>query len=239
MAENVSANEYFHQVFTDNKDVFTEFLLINIDYAKNKKQHKAALDKAGMTVKAVVKQVLEGDVLGDVGKQQFICEVLKYFPWYYDVGARIPSKYLRFKSYLAQIEASIGSTLFQHYYALDLDDQEFDVLEDGELSCGSFVSQILLMSQVIDKPCALASSTIRLMKKAGWLTVDIDQREKGDILVWEKQIQGNQGLRLHIGFYMGGERAISNSTSRRVPVEHSDTYDDTRAIIEVLRYPNW
>ena len=123
----------------------------------------------------------------------------------------------RFKNFLTRIEDSVGSNLFRSYYV-----DGVDVLENGDLSCAFFVSQILHMSGgLIEKPHCTVSGTISDMKKSGWY--QISKPRKGCVVVWNPIIQ-NGNSHFHIGFYLGRGQAISNRSSMGFPGEHSLRY---------------
>ena len=78
--------------------------------------------------------------------------------------------------------------------------------------------------------------TVRDLQERGWQ--EVKRPEAGDVLVWEAQ-QFDDGLKQHIGFSIGAGRAISMSWSKKMPVEHDQTFDGSREIIKVFRQVNW
>lgn len=127
------------------------------------------------------------------------------------------------RSYLATIKNSLGSRTWQNFYAR-VNGAEQDVMRGGELSCAYFVSSILATFGLIDRAHATVETIVEKLNEFGW-----EQTEKpspGDILVWE-DIAYNDGRRYpHIGFYIGSQRAVSNSYNKRVPVEHDWQFKD-------------
>jgi hypothetical protein len=105
-----------------------------------------------------------------------------------------------------------------------VDGQEFDLLENGGKSCAVFVSSVLYLQKLIGDVHATVESTERDMLAFGWR--EIKEVREGSVVVWEKQAG-----HLHIGFSIGGGRAISNaSNSSGVPEEHDLTYDGSRKV---------
>jgi hypothetical protein len=137
------------------------------------------------------------------------------------------------KSYLAAIKNSTGSQTWRNFYA-NIDDIEQDVLRDGELSCAYFVSSILAMFGVIDHLHATVQVTVEKLPEYNWQKVDKPQ--PGDLLVW-REIEVGGTPHQHIGFYIGNEKAISNSSKQRIPVEHDWLFrnDKPRQINSIWR----
>lgn len=148
------------------------------------------------------------------------------------------------KSYLAMIRnAAKGENhMFRNFY-ITIDGVERDALADGALGCGVLVTSILYLQnstlEFLKKPRwisfthASVISTEKDMAKNGWFIIS-DLRE-GAIITWEARegrevpVYGN--MHIHMGFYLGNERAISNgSNSTLMPEEHHYTYGGTRKI---------
>lgn len=121
------------------------------------------------------------------------------------------------KNFLMSIRNSIGSQLFRNY----LNEKDQDVLKNGDLSCAYFVSSILLLHQLIDRPHFTVSGTIFSMKKFGWY--QIKKLRVGCIIIWEP-IKQNGKEHKHIGVYVGEQQAISNRSSLGMPGEHAVHY---------------
>jgi hypothetical protein len=136
-------------------------------------------------------------------------------------------KLLQKKSFLEAIKNSIGSKIFRNFY-VEENGKERDILEDGKLSCAFFVSSILKQFNMIDE---IHTTVDGLLKDLGkdWQEVSVLEASAGDILVWEKE--GQYG---HIGFALDEEKAISNSTKKRVPHIHSQDFDGTRLVSKVF-----
>jgi hypothetical protein len=147
------------------------------------------------------------------------------------------------KNYLAMVRnAARGeNNMFRNFYIV-LDGQERDALKDGGLGCGTFVSSVLY----------LQNSSLEFMGRSNWISFThanviavekdieangwkvVDELKEGALVTWESK-PGEEGVQhLHMGFYVGNERAISNgSNTTHMPEEHHFTYDGTRKIIRI------
>lgn len=138
---------------------------------------------------------------------------------------------LLFGTYLAVIKNSVGSKMFKNFYAM-VDGKKKDIMRDGDLSCGFFVSSVLFLFKLIKSGHGTIHSTIEDLKKSGWKT--IPKPKIGSILVWETIVFKNGENNKHIGFYVGKDTAIStNSTTGRVYAHHF-TFNDKRRIEAVF-----
>ncbi|MCI0479815.1 hypothetical protein L0Y59_04690 [Candidatus Uhrbacteria bacterium] len=115
-------------------------------------------------------------------------------------------------SYLSAIRGSVGSSMFRHLYATVGGKRE-DIAKDGVLSCGLFVSRILVIFSLVKEAHATVEGTLKDMEASGWKR--IRGPRVGAVVVWES-VDNHR----HIGFVVGKGRAISNSTTKRVPVRH-------------------
>lgn len=145
---------------------------------------------------------------------------------------------LIFKTYLKTINNSPGSKMFRNLYVQN-NGQIKDVVENGKLSCAFFVTSILKLFGLIKSIHATVENTIEDLKKFNWKKVNIKSLRAGDILVWEKEKTGNNSDHSHIGFYIGKDKAISNSTYKKVPVKHPFDFKKKRKIIAAFHYKNW
>jgi hypothetical protein len=126
------------------------------------------------------------------------------------------------KSYLARIQNSIGSNLFRNLYA-KVDGKERDILDNGSLSCAIFVSIILQSFELIKKPHATVTELVKDMEASGWKKSR--NLKVGDIVVWEPVDFTGDGVKhLHIGFYLGKNKAISNDWEVGTPAKHHFTF---------------
>ena len=134
------------------------------------------------------------------------------------------------KNYFTLIQNSLNTQLFQNFY-IKLDEDVIDVMESGQQSCAFFVSSITKLLDLIGDLHGTVDGTVKDLLESGWS--EVDEPKTGAILVWEaKDFDGE--THKHIGFYMGDEKAISNSYSERVPIEHHWTYGGKRRVQRIL-----
>lgn len=156
-----------------------------------------------------------------------------------ETGTIIP---LLYESYIAVIRNSVGTNLFRNFYA-KVGGEVKDILENGNLSCASFVSNVLWMFQLIKVSHGTVSSTVKDMLGSGWETVK--EPQIGSVLVWESQKDSSDDVmsgNKHIGFYIGNNLAISNSSKERSPKIHHWTFGEKdrkpeRKIEIILHHP--
>jgi hypothetical protein len=151
-------------------------------------------------------------------------------------------KILTYQNYLQMIKDSRDSKMFRHVYVLE-NNKKRDILKNGELSCTYFVSSILKIFDLINpkiSPHVTVDGTIRDMLKNGWQPTK--KLTPGNVLIWEDKKFPDGEIHKHMGFYLGGHRAISNSDKKGVPVIHHFTYSQTksgqpkRKIIQILTH---
>lgn len=91
----------------------------------------------------------------------------------------------------------------------------------GRRACAAFVSNVLKISNFIDKECGKIIELESKLKMCGWSEIPISEIRMGDIVIWEPNSFGIY----HIGFYLGNfgslKMAISNDSHMCVPVKHS------------------
>lgn len=136
-------------------------------------------------------------------------------------------KPLIFDSYMAVIKNSIGSNMFRNFYA-EIDGVKKDILENGDLSCAIFVSNILHMFNLIKGPHVTVASTINDIKNFGWQ--EISELRVGAIIFWESVDFGKTGFHSHVGFYVGENMAISNNSETGMPSAHAYDFEGKRKI---------
>ena len=145
-------------------------------------------------------------------------------------------KPLLYKSYLQTIINSVDSKQYQNFYVLDTDKKEtIDVLNNGNLSCAIFVSNILHMfsgfSKLIDIPHSPIITTIKDMERNSWY--EVNELKTGAIVQWESIDYGVTGWHSHIGFYIGNDEAVSNDYKQFKIARHSHDYNGTRKIQKI------
>ena len=126
-----------------------------------------------------------------------------------------------FDTYLAVIKNSFGSNIFRNFYA-EVNGKKTDITENGNLSCAWFVSSILNLFKLIEKIHVTVTGTIDDLKRSGWKK--IKEPKVGSILVWEEMDYGKKDFHRHIGFYIGNQIAISNSSKLGYLVKHNWTF---------------
>jgi hypothetical protein len=149
-------------------------------------------------------------------------------------------KLLKNKNYLNSIKKSVGTEIFQNVFTEE-SNTEKDLTRDGQLSCALFVSSILKIFDLINplkSPHSTISGLLKNMKDSGWTEIKQLELSEGDVIVWEKIIDVDGEEHEHIGFYIGNERAVSNSSEKRVPTEHHYNYEGKRAIESCFRAPS-
>ena len=138
-------------------------------------------------------------------------------------------KHLKLKTYLKFIENSLDSNLFRNSF-VEVDGQSKDILENGNLSCAFYVCCVLKVFDLISHVHATVDGTINDLVESNWYEIEIPR--EGAILVWEKSEINNDHR--HIGFYLGDNTAISNSTSEGRIVRHSWNYEGDRKIEKIF-----
>ena len=145
------------------------------------------------------------------------------------------------KSLIKMIENSIGSKTFNSFYVLDKKSgKELDILEDGGLSCASFVSGILTIYGLIDHPHATVKGVIAsLTEEYGWR--ETEKLEPSNVVLWEEIACGEESNNQHLGFILNENEAVSNSSLNREITKHHITYGTesdgtpTRKIIRIFQ----
>ncbi len=130
------------------------------------------------------------------------------------------------ESYLARIYGAIGTRMFRNLYAL-LDGEKRDILSDGDRSCALFVSTILVMFHLVKEVHVSIESTVSDMESSGWTR--IRNPRIGCVIVWEA-VNEREEEHLHFGFYIGKNKAISNSSKKRSPRVHSYRVHKVRSL---------
>lgn len=139
-------------------------------------------------------------------------------------------------SYLAVIKNSVGSKLFRNRFYF-INGKALDVLENGNLSCAYFVSSVLYHFGLTGQVHTTVVGTKEDLLKSGWL--EINKPKIGSILIWEsKYFSQSDSWHMHIGFYIGGGKAISTSSKAGTPIKHHWKKDDAtgtkRKVLQIL-----
>lgn len=121
------------------------------------------------------------------------------------------------------IHNAVGTNMYRNLYAL-VDDKEQDIVKDGVRSCSLFVSSILNQFHLIESaiaPHVTVAGLEKNMKNSGWQVTDTSR--PGDVIIWEPIRQADD-INPHVGFFIGGDQAVSNDWQTRVPIKHHITY---------------
>ncbi|PIS32168.1 hypothetical protein COT40_01450 [Candidatus Peregrinibacteria bacterium CG08_land_8_20_14_0_20_41_10] len=139
-------------------------------------------------------------------------------------------RFLAFTTYLQMVKNSVGSSLFRSSY-FEIDGKKVDLLQNGELSCAFFVSNLLKLFGQIESIHIAVKNTVADLERSYWKKIPLEQIHPGDILVWEMvDFTGNGKKHGHIGFYIGNQLAVSTDFISRNIIRHSWNYGGTRKI---------
>jgi len=127
------------------------------------------------------------------------------------------------RSLFKLLKNSLGTKLFRSVYFF-VNNKSTDIYQNGKLSCAFYVSTILKIIGLIENIHATVESTIKDLEKSGWYK--IEKPRKGAVLVWEKRND-----HYHLGFYLEKNKAISNFSSKGVPLVHK--LNNNRKIIAI------
>ena len=134
------------------------------------------------------------------------------------------------KSFLAAIKNSLGTKIFQTYYA-KVNGKTKDVTEKGKLSCAYFASSITTIFNLTKSVHRTVPTTEQDLLDSGWY--EIPKPKIGAIIIWDKEIT-DKGNHKHIGFYIGNNQAISNSSIKKFPVIHPWKFEGKRKVQKTL-----
>lgn len=143
-------------------------------------------------------------------------------------------------TYLAWIEGSVGSRQYRKCF-VDRRSGPFDVIGDGDLACALYVSAILKLFNLTQGGVhTTVTETVLDLTDSG--CPQIDDVRPGAIIVWGKKLCTDGLHHRHIGFSLGGDRAVSTCPKVRTPIEHHFTYGevDGRPVrpIEAIFFPD-
>jgi hypothetical protein len=142
-----------------------------------------------------------------------------------------------YRTYLRTIENSLGCKLFRNCFVYTKDGVR-DILKNGELSCAYFVSSILYLFKLIDFSHTTVETTISKMQEKGWFFKSDIDLQPGEVIVWEKVKFQNGIYHLHIGFYIGNNKAISHDDKVKAPKKHDFKFNGKRNIKNILTFPS-
>ncbi|HSX35305.1 MAG TPA: hypothetical protein VLH84_00020 [Patescibacteria group bacterium] len=136
------------------------------------------------------------------------------------------------------IRNSVGTNTYRNFYVRTEGQGEFDSLRDGVDSCAFFVSAVLVLFRKLEGVHGTVARTVQDLERSGW--VEVSEPTPGDVLVWEAGPPSSENPKEHIGFYIDEGKAISNSSTKRTPIEHDIHFgDENRKITKILRTTTW
>jgi len=124
------------------------------------------------------------------------------------------------------IQNSVGTKMYRSNFMIN-GEGKTDITKDGELSCAFFVSSVLYHFGLLRSLHASVDGTVKDLEMSGWEKVR--EPKEGSILVWDFETSKN-GSHRHVGFYVGGDKAISNSSEKRAPEIHQLTFGEKRGV---------
>ena len=125
------------------------------------------------------------------------------------------------------IHNSVGTKMFRNFYICK-NKKIKDAVINGRLSCAFFVSNVLNSFGLIKGPHLTVKSTIKDMEEYGW--IKIKRPKIGAVISWEEKIMPDKKAHGHLGFYIGNNKAVSNSFVKKTPAIHGWKY---RPILDI------
>ncbi len=120
-------------------------------------------------------------------------------------------------TYLALIEASVGSTMFQNFWA-NVNGKKTDITRGGRVSCSFYVSSILKLFNLTQEVQVTVNRLKRDLDESGWY--EIKRPKKGCVVFWlakpadaeriKKDKGAYQPMVSHCGFFVGNGMSITN-----------------------------
>ncbi|NTV22480.1 MAG: hypothetical protein HGB03_02860 [Candidatus Yonathbacteria bacterium] len=148
---------------------------------------------------------------------------------------------LKKETYLKAVENAVGTRMFNSLFVRFSDDREAkDILNDGMYSCAFFVSAVLYLSDMLDKPYATVASLLgSLEKDTRWRQVDIGDIKAGDVIVWEKIRFDDGSENAHTGFGVTGTEAVSTDYKQKMVARHPIVSETLSRKIEAVYRYSW
>ncbi len=118
-------------------------------------------------------------------------------------------------SLLSELEGSIGTRKYKSLYRLRNDIRE-DVINNGDLACAYFVSDLLWGFELISRGRhTTVQVTLEDMEASGWYK--IDKPEAGAVVVWGEKWGDDGRPHRHLGICVDAEYAIEHSAVTKSP----------------------
>jgi hypothetical protein len=134
----------------------------------------------------------------------------------------IKPKILHWETYLKMVENSEGSRLFNSVI-VEQGGQKVDLLNDGELSCATFVSNILYLNHFL----SVQKTSVDSLEKVMLESLDFEvispadyEPQVGDVVFWEKIIGEDGVAHRHVGLVLNEQEAISTSSASHQAIRH-------------------
>ncbi len=125
---------------------------------------------------------------------------------------------LKLDTYIAALKNGVGSRMFRNFYAT-VDGKQKDIMRNGDLSCAFYASFVLAGFSMIKTVHGTVGGTVADLRSSGWERVRSPR--PGCVVVWGPKTDEKGESHRHIGFYIGGGKAVSNSSKKRSPTLHS------------------
>lgn len=120
-------------------------------------------------------------------------------------------------TYLALIEASVGTTMFRNFWA-EVNGKKTDITRAGRVSCSFYVSSILKLFNLTQEVQVTVNRLKRDMSTSGWY--EIPRPKKGCVVFWtakpadadrmKKDKVAYQPMVSHCGFFVGAGECVTN-----------------------------
>lgn len=137
------------------------------------------------------------------------------------------------RNLLAATMAAIDSRIFTHLYVRKANTgEEVDVTQDGQLSCAFFVSSMLTMAQLIDRPHAVVANVVKAMEDNEW--EKITEPRPGAVITWPESVDGHA----HIGIVVTKDSCVSHTFKGRRPQKHGFALYDGREPVAFYWHAN-
>lgn len=147
-------------------------------------------------------------------------------------------KPLILESYLAFAKQTVGSKLFQKFFA-KVNGKKTEVLQKGNLSCAFHISSILKVFSLISSVQITVHRAIDDMLLSGWKPTK--KLRPGAVIVWTPKPADPKRLKKdgkvyankvkHLGIFLGNKLVVHNSDLKKVPVLDKWNYRPVEMIL--------
>lgn len=129
---------------------------------------------------------------------------------------------LRRETFVKMVENSIGTRLFNSIIAKK-GEEIVDILGDGDLSCATFVSNILYLNHLLDNQRVVVGSLEKdLSASPNFEEISPENYlpKTGDVILWSKIIGVDGIAHRHFGFALSDEEAVSTTGISHSAIRH-------------------